>query len=246
MCAQCSDAAPKQAAAADAHTNCAACLSWLAFGTQAPAHRMASAVTGSPFVYGAAPAWAWRRLNASCRRAGPGVTATASANASIARPGATILPHSWWAGLPGKPLDVSLLKGKILLRKTQNTTSHSLTLRSGDCDCSNAEMPSLTSHRCFRDFFEMHNLQPNENAQRARNNVDGLAVFSMPPPGGLARLRALSLPFLVCRRGGVSFVAYRAQLGRVGGSRWGWVLHIKYRAIKPTFLSPRPASAKRK
>ena len=134
---------------------------------------MASAVTGSPFVYGAAPAWAWRRLNASCRRAGPGVTATASANASIARPGATILPHSWWAGLPGKPLDVSLLKGKILLRKTQNTTSHSLTLRSGDCDCSNAEMPSLTSHRCFRDFFEMHNLQPNENAQSARNNVDG-------------------------------------------------------------------------
>ena len=102
VCAQCSNAAPKQAAAADAHTNCAACLSWLAFDTKAPAHRMASAVTGSPFVYGAAPAWAWRRLNASCRRAGPGVTATASANASIARPGATILPHSWWAGLPGK------------------------------------------------------------------------------------------------------------------------------------------------
>ena len=180
MCAQCSDAAPKQAAAADAHTNCAACLSWLAFGTQAPAHRMASAVTGSPFVYGAAPAWAWRRLNASCRRAGPGVTATASANASIARPGATISATLLVgrASRQNSPPHDSLFKGKmILLRKTQNTTSHSLTLRSGDCDCSNAEMPSLTSHRCFRDFFEMHNLQPNENAQSARNNVDG----ALPP-----------------------------------------------------------------
>ena len=165
VCAQCSNVAPKQAAAADAHTNCAACLSWLAFDTQAPAHRMASAVTGSPFVYGAAPAWAWRRLNASCRRAGPGVTATASANASIARPGATIsatllVGRASRQKSPNR--DGALLEGKIHLRKTQNTTSPSMTLRSGDCDCSNAEMPSLTSHRCFRDFFEMHNLQPNE------------------------------------------------------------------------------------
>ena len=45
---------------------------------------------------------------------------------------------------------------------------------------------------------------------------------------GLARLRVLSLPFLVCWGGGVSCVAYRAQLGRVGGSRWGWVLQIKF------------------
>ena len=126
VCAQCSDAAPKQAAAADAHTNCAACLSWLAFGTQARAHRMASAVTGSPFVYGAAPAWAWRRLNASCRRAGPGVTATASANASIARPGATISAHSWWAGLPGKtaPLYVSLFKGKMNSDSSAQNAKH--------------------------------------------------------------------------------------------------------------------------
>ena len=51
---------------------------------------------------------------------------------------------------------------------------------------------------------------------------------SLPPPGGLPRFRALSLPFLVCVWGGwVSFVAYRAQLGRVGGSRWGWVLQIQ-------------------
>ena len=27
---------------------------------------------------------------------------------------------------------------------------------------------------------------------------------------------------------GVSCVAYRVQLGRVGGSRWGWVLQIKF------------------
>ena len=53
----------------------------------------------------------------------------------------------------------------------------------------------------------------------------------------------LALPCVL--GGGVSFVAYRAQLGRLGGSRWGWVLQIKYRAIqtnvshavKPTFLS---------
>ena len=33
---------------------------------------------------------------------------------------------------------------------------------------------------------------------------------------------------LSCVLGGlVSFVAYIAQLGRVGGSRWGWVLQIK-------------------
>ena len=55
---------------------------------------------------------------------------------------------------------------------------------------------------------------------------------SLPPPGGLARLRALSLPFLVCWGGGVSFVAYRAQSGRVGGSRWGWVLQIKCHATE--------------
>ena len=40
-----------------------------------------------------------------------------------------------------------------------------------------------------------------------------IAVFLMalPPPGGLARLRALSLPFLVCWGDGVLCVAYRAQ-----------------------------------
>ena len=32
----------------------------------------------------------------------------------------------------------------------------------------------------------------------------------------------------------VSRVAYRAQLGRLGGSRWGWVLQIKFRAIQTT------------
>ena len=57
-------------------------------------------------------------------------------------------------------------------------------------------------------------------------------VGSLPPPGGLDRLRAFSLPFLACWGGGVSFVAYRAQLGRVGGSPWVWVLQIKYRAIQ--------------
>ena len=45
------------------------------------------------------------------------------------------------------------------------------------------------------------------------------------------RLCAFSSPFLVCWGGGVSFVAPRAQLDRVGGSRWGWVLQIKCRAI---------------
>ena len=30
------------------------------------------------------------------------------------------------------------------------------------------------------------------------------------------------------RGGGVSCVASRAQLGRLGGSRWGWVLRIKF------------------
>ena len=29
-----------------------------------------------------------------------------------------------------------------------------------------------------------------------------------------------------------------AKLGRVGGSRWGWVLQKKYRAIKPTIPPP--------
>ena len=40
--------------------------------------------------------------------------------------------------------------------------------------------------------------------------------------------------FKVRRRwgGGVSFVAPRAQLDRLGGSRWGWVLQIKCRAIQ--------------
>ena len=28
-------------------------------------------------------------------------------------------------------------------------------------------------------------------------------------------------------------ISYRAQLGRLGGSRWGWVLQIKCHAIKP-------------
>ena len=33
---------------------------------------------------------------------------------------------------------------------------------------------------------------------------------------------------LCVRRGGVSCVSDRAQLGRLGGSRWGWVLQIKF------------------
>ena len=41
----------------------------------------------------------------------------------------------------------------------------------------------------------------------------------------------LALP-CVCWGGGVSCVPYRAQLGCLGGSRWGWVLQIKYRAIQ--------------
>ena len=66
---------------------------------------------------------------------------------------------------------------------------------------------------CFRSFLLVH-------------------FFSLPPPGGLARLRALSLPFHVCWGGGVSSVAPRAQLDRVGGSRWGWVLETKCLAIQ--------------
>ena len=42
----------------------------------------------------------------------------------------------------------------------------------------------------------------------------------------LLSLAALALSCVL--GGGVSFVAYRAQLGRVGGSRWGWVLQIKF------------------
>ena len=38
-------------------------------------------------------------------------------------------------------------------------------------------------------------------------------------------------PSLCVGGGGVSCVALRAQLGRLGGSRWGWVLQIKCRAI---------------
>ena len=38
----------------------------------------------------------------------------------------------------------------------------------------------------------------------------------------------------------VSRVAYRAQLGRLGGSRWGWVLQIKCRAIQTNVLSLPP------
>ena len=70
-------------------------------------------------------------------------------------------------------------------------------------------------------------------SRRGLSNTGG----SLPPPGGLARLRAFSLPFLVCWRGGVSCVAYRAQLGRLGGSRWRWVLQMKYRAIQANVLS---------
>ena len=35
-------------------------------------------------------------------------------------------------------------------------------------------------------------------------------------------------PSLCVGGGGVSCVALRAQLGRLGGSRWGWVLQIKF------------------
>ena len=49
-----------------------------------------------------------------------------------------------------------------------------------------------------------------------------------PPPFPAAPLHRLGfpcLPFLsLCVGGGVPCVADRAQLGRVGGSRWGWVL----------------------
>ena len=49
-----------------------------------------------------------------------------------------------------------------------------------------------------------------------------------PPPSllllfaGWGFLVLLALP-CVLEGGGVSRVAYRAYLGRVGGSRWGWV-----------------------
>ena len=33
---------------------------------------------------------------------------------------------------------------------------------------------------------------------------------------------------LCVQRGGVSCVSDRAQLGRLGGSRWGWLLQIKF------------------
>ena len=42
--------------------------------------------------------------------------------------------------------------------------------------------------------------------------------------------------FLCVLGGGVSCVAYRAQLGRLGGSRWGWVLQIKI-PVPPHTLS---------
>ena len=70
-------------------------------------------------------------------------------------------------------------------------------------------------------------------------NIRASSVASSPSPslGGsvaspLRRFGRFSfpwlpLPSLVCWGGGVSFVAHRAQLGRVGGSRWGWVLQIK-------------------
>ena len=44
----------------------------------------------------------------------------------------------------------------------------------------------------------------------------------------------------VCWGAEVSCVAYRAQLGRLGGSRWGWVLQIKCRAIQTNVLSLPP------
>ena len=37
-----------------------------------------------------------------------------------------------------------------------------------------------------------------------------------------------SLPSFVCWGVGFRVLAHRAQSGRVGGSRWGWVLYIKY------------------
>ena len=57
--------------------------------------------------------------------------------------------------------------------------------------------------------------------------------FSGPPRSPPCFL--LTLPCVL--GGGVSCVAYRAQLGRLGGSGWGWVLQIKYRAIQTNVLS---------
>ena len=49
-------------------------------------------------------------------------------------------------------------------------------------------------------------------------------LFLLPPPDFLGRLL-----FLPPRWGcGVSFVSSRAQIGRVGGSQWGWVLQTKF------------------
>ena len=49
-----------------------------------------------------------------------------------------------------------------------------------------------------------------------------------PPPcecmGCLSHRCSVSL----LNKWGLFFLPYRAQLGRVGGSRWGWVLQIKF------------------
>ena len=44
-------------------------------------------------------------------------------------------------------------------------------------------------------------------------------------------------PFVSIRGMFSTCVAYRAQLGRLGGSRWRWVLQMKYRAIQANVLS---------
>ena len=65
--------------------------------------------------------------------------------------------------------------------------------------------PSFVSHRGF--FFTNHRPPPPSPLSLCL----AVASSSSPPEG---------FP-----------LAYRAQLSRVGGSRWGWVLRMKFRAI---------------
>ena len=70
-----------------------------------------------------------------------------------------------------------------------------------------------------------HTLRTFRGAKSRRGRADQLAKRLLPP----VRVDPCP-PCLVLCVGGVGFrvLAHRAHLGRFGGSRWGWVLEIKF------------------